>query len=228
MITMPVNLTGQLSEVKASIERLELLLADQESREDETGRRELDETICGTPFTSIFMPAEGEGRKRGLNALSLFSGIGGMDKAAEDAGIKTVAFCEKEPFCQAVLRERWPGVPIFEDIKELRGDMIGTPIDVIHGGPPCQPVSVAGRRRGKDDERYLWGEVFRVVAEIMPRFCVFENVPGILNIAADDICKNLERLGYSVGICCFEAAAVGAPHRRARVFFVAHSESGRS
>jgi DNA (cytosine-5)-methyltransferase 1 len=161
-----------------------------------------------------------------LAALSLFSGIGGIDLAAEAAGIRTVAMCEKDPFCREVLAAHWPGVPIFGDIKELRGDDFGSPIDVVHGGPPCQPVSVAGRRRGKDDERYLWGEVFRVVADAMPRFCVFENVPGILGIAGDEICSSLERLGYSVGICCFEAAAVGAPHRRMRVFFVGHAERG--
>jgi DNA (cytosine-5)-methyltransferase 1 len=108
-----------------------------------------------------------------VNALSLFSGIGGIDLAAEKAGIKTAAFCEKDTFCQAVLRKHWPGVPIFEDIKELRSENIGTSIDVIHGGPPCQPVSLAGRRRGKSDERYLWGQVFRIVADVMPRFCVF-------------------------------------------------------
>jgi DNA (cytosine-5)-methyltransferase 1 len=82
---------------------------------------------------------------------------------------------------------------------------------------------VAGRQRGQADVRYLWPEISRVVADVMPRFCVFENVPGILPIAGDEICSELERIGYSVGICCFEAAAVGAPHRRMRVFFVAHS-----
>jgi DNA (cytosine-5)-methyltransferase 1 len=158
-----------------------------------------------------------------MTALSLFSGIGGIDLAAEAAGIRTVAMCEKAPFCRAVLRKHWPDVPIFEDVKKLRVEDIGEAVDLIFGGPPCQPVSVAGRRRGQDDERYLWGEVFRLVADIMPRFCVFENVPGILSIAADEICQELERIGYSVGICCFEAAAVGAWHRRARVFFIAHS-----
>jgi DNA (cytosine-5)-methyltransferase 1 len=163
---------------------------------------------------------------REMRALSLFSGVGGIDLAAEAAGIRTVAMCEKDPFCRSVLRKHWPDVPIFEDVKKLRGEDIGAAIDVIHGGPPCQPVSVAGRRRGQDDERYLWGEVFRLVADIMPRFCVFENVPGILSIAGDEICQSLERLGYSVGVWMYEAAAVGAPHRRMRVFIVGHAERG--
>ena len=161
-----------------------------------------------------------------LNALSIFSGIGGLDLAAEVAGIRTVAMCEKDAFCRAVLKNHWPDVPIFKDIKKLRGEDIVAPINVIHGGPPCQPVSLAGRRRGQSDKRYLWGEVFRLVADIMPRFLVLENVPGVISIAGDDICKELERLGYGVGICSFEAAAVGAPHRRMRVFFVGHSERG--
>jgi DNA (cytosine-5)-methyltransferase 1 len=163
-----------------------------------------------------------------MNALSLFSGIGGMDLAAEAAGIGTVAMCERDPFCRSVLRRYWPDVPIYEDIKKLEGKDIETRIDVIHGGPPCQPVSVAGRRRGKEDERYLWGEVYRIVGDLMPDFLVFENVPGILSIAGDEICKTLDGFGYHIGICQFEAAAVGAPHRRMRVFFVAHSKSGRS
>jgi site-specific DNA-cytosine methylase len=161
-----------------------------------------------------------------MNALSLFSGIGGLDLAAEAAGIRTAAMCENDAFCRAVLKKHWSDVPIYGDVKTLRGEDIGAPIDVIHGGPPCQPVSVAGRRRGKSDERYLWGEVFRLVAEVMPRYVVLENVSGILSVAADDICQELERVGYSVGICCFEAAAVGALHRRMRVFFVGHSERG--
>jgi site-specific DNA-cytosine methylase len=159
-----------------------------------------------------------------MRALSLFSGRGGVDLAAEAAGIRTVAMCERDPFCRAVLRKFWPLVPIYEDITKLRGSDMDEKIDVIHGGPPCQPVSVAGRRRGKEDERYLWGEVYRVVGDLMPRFLVLENVPGILSIAGDEICQTLDGIGYNIGICQFEAACVGAPHRRMRVFFVGHSK----
>jgi DNA (cytosine-5)-methyltransferase 1 len=167
-------------------------------------------------------------------ALSLFSGIGGIDLAVEATGIETIAFCENNPFCQAILRQRWPDVPIFEDIHGLTGDMIkeaighGRTIDVIHGGFPCQPFSVAGDQKGKGDNRYLWPEFSRLVSEIKPVWVVAENVPGIMRIAADDVCSDLERLGYGVGIWQYEAAAVGALHRRMRVFFVAYSKSRRS
>ena len=158
-----------------------------------------------------------------MRALSLFSGIGGDTLAAKAAGIETVAFCEKDIFCQKVLARHWPDVPIFTDVYELRGDQFEG-IDIMCGGFPCQPFSVAGKQKGKDDARHLWPEVARLVGEIKPRWCFFENVPGILNIAADDVCADLERLGYEVGVWNFEAAAVGANHRRARIAFIAHLE----
>ncbi len=158
-----------------------------------------------------------------MRALSLFSGIGGDTLAAKIAGIDTVAFCEKDIFCQKVLARHWPDVPIFTDVYELRGDQFEG-IDIMYGGFPCQPFSVAGKQKGKDDARHLWPEVARLVGEIKPRWCFFENVPGILNIAADDVCADLERLGYEVGVWNFEAAAVGANHRRARIAFIAHLE----
>ena len=163
-----------------------------------------------------------------MTGLSLFSGVGGMDLAAEAAGIQTVAFCEVDPFCQRVLRNRWPGIPIFGDIHQITGEMIlhegkTNTIDVIFGGIPCQPYSYAGKRKAKNDDRHLWPEFSRLVGEIKPAWVVVENVPGILQLAADDICTDLERQSYAVGIFCHEAAAVGAPHRRMRVFFVAHA-----
>ncbi len=157
-----------------------------------------------------------------LRGLSLFSGIGGLDLAFEWAGGRVSAMCELEPYCQKVLRHHWPDVPLFEDIRELRGSDVGA-VDVIYGGFPCQPFSVAGNKKGKADNRYLWPEFSRLVGEIRPRWVVAENVPGILRIAADDVCGDLERQGYSVGIWDFEAAAVGAQHRRERIFFVAHA-----
>ena len=157
-----------------------------------------------------------------LRGLSLFSGIGGLDLAFEWAGGRVSAMCELEPYCQKVLRHHWPDVPLFEDIRELRGSDVGA-VDVIYGGFPCQPFSVAGNKKGKNDSRYLWPEFSRLVGEIRPRWVVAENVPGILRIAADDVCADLERQGYTVGIWDFEAAAVGAQHRRERIFFVAHA-----
>ena len=158
--------------------------------------------------------------------LSLFSGIGGLDLAFEWAGGKVSAMCEIEPFCRKVLRKHWPNVPLFEDVRELKGSDVGA-VDIIYGGFPCQPFSVAGNKKGKDDSRYMWPEFSRLVGEIRPRWIVAENVPGILHIAVDDVCADLERQGYKVGIWDFEAAAVGAKHRRERIFFVAHTDSPR-
>ena len=164
-----------------------------------------------------------------LRGLSLFSGIGGLDLAFEWAGGEVSAMCELEPYCRKVLRKHWPDVPLFEDIRELRGSDVLTAccatgaVDVVYGGFPCQPFSVAGNKKGKDDSRYLWPEFSRLVGEIKPRWVVAENVSGILRIAADDVCRDLERQGYTVGIWDFEAAAVGAQHRRERIFFVAHA-----
>ena len=157
-----------------------------------------------------------------MNGLSLFSGIGGLDLAFQWAGGNIIAMCEINSFCQKVLRKHWHYVPIFNDIKELNASHVGA-IDIIYGGFPCQPFSVAGNKKGKDDDRYLWPEFSRLVAEIKPCWVVAENVPGILHIAADTVCSDLERQGYSVGIWDFEAASVGAKHRRERIFFVAHS-----
>ena len=160
-----------------------------------------------------------------MTGLSLFSGIGGLDLAFEWAGGTVAAMCEIDPFCRKVLRKHWPDVPLFGDVKEMKGADVGT-IDVVYGGFPCQPFSVAGDRKGRDDDRFLWPEFSRLVREIGPRWVVAENVPGILTLAADDVCQDLERLGYEVGIWNFEALAVGAPHRRARIFFVAHAGRG--
>ena len=138
-----------------------------------------------------------------MRGLSLFSGIGGLDLAFEWAGGEVSAFCEIEPYCQKVLRKHWPNVPLFEDIRELRGADVLTAccatgtVDVIYGGFPCQPFSVAGRQKGQNDSRYLWPEFSSLVAEIRPRWIVAENVPGILRLAADDVCRDLERQGYS-------------------------------
>ena len=161
-----------------------------------------------------------------LRGLSLFSGIGGLDLAFEWAGGEVSAMCEIEPYCRKVLRKHWPNVPLFEDIKELKGADVGA-VDVIYGGFPCQPFSVAGNKRGKDDSRYMWPEFSRLVRETKPRWVVAENVSGILRLAADDVCRDLEHQGYSIGIWDYEAASIGAQHRRERIFFVAHSDGAR-
>jgi len=161
--------------------------------------------------------------------LSLFSGIGGLDLAAEWAGFTTVGQCEFADYPTKVLEKHWPDVPRWRDIRTLtREDFYARTglrtVDVISGGFPCQPFSVAGKQKGKEDDRYLWPEMLRVIRELQPAYIVGENVSGILRIAADEVCQDLDREGYEVGIFNFEAAAVGAFHRRERVFFVGYAE----
>lgn len=159
--------------------------------------------------------------------LSLFSGIGGLDLAAEMAGFETVGQCENAQYPTKVLEKHWPDVPRWEDIRTLTKENFYErtglhTVDLISGGFPCQPFSVAGKQKGKGDERYLWPEMLRVIHEIAPCWVVGENVPGILRIAAADVISDLEREGYHTVLFDFEAAAVGAPHRRERIAFVAH------
>ena len=161
--------------------------------------------------------------------LDLFSGIGGFSLGLEATGeFETVAFCDYEPFCQKVLRKHWEEVPIYGDIKELtyeklRADGIDQ-IDIITGGYPCQPFSVAGNKKGEQDPRHLWPEYFRLVKECRPTWVIGENVGGHIKLGLDTVLKDLESEGYSTRTFSISAASIGANHKRERVWIVAYSE----
>lgn len=167
-----------------------------------------------------------------MTHLSLFSGIGGLDLAAEAAGFETVGQCEFAEYPYQVLCKHWPDVLKWRDIRTLTGESFyeqtgESTVDIISGGFPCQPFSVAGKQKGERDDRYLWPEMLRVIREISPRWVVGENVPGILRLAAKTVVQDLEREGFNVVVFDFEAAAIGARHRRERIAFVANRDSGR-
>jgi DNA-cytosine methyltransferase len=167
-----------------------------------------------------------------LTHLSLFSGIGGLDLAAEWAGIRTVGQCEWADYPRAVLEKHWPGLPRWRDIRTLTKESFYEQtglrtIDVLSGGFPCQPFSVAGKRGGKEDDRFLWPEFLRVIHELHPPWVIGENVPGIINLALDTVLADLEAEGYEVQCFLVPACGVDAPHKRFRVAIVAHTKSGR-
>ncbi len=157
-----------------------------------------------------------------MRHLDLFSGIGGFALAASWAGYTTIQFVEIDPFCQRVLARHWPGVPIHDDITTFDATGLNGTVDLLTGGFPCQPFSVAGQRRGNDDDRALWPAMRRVIDEARPRWVVAENVPGFIGMALDDLFVDLEALGYETGALVVPAAGVGAPHRRDRLWIIGH------
>jgi DNA (cytosine-5)-methyltransferase 1 len=158
---------------------------------------------------------------------SLFSGIGGFDLAAEWMGWENKFHCEWNPFGQKVLKHYWPEAESFNDITKSNFEKYAGTIDIISGGFPCQPYSTAGKRLGKDDARHLWPEMLRVISEVRPRWVVGENVRGLISwnggMVFDEVQADLEAIGFEVLPFLLPACAVGAVHRRDRIWFIAHA-----
>jgi DNA (cytosine-5)-methyltransferase 1 len=162
-----------------------------------------------------------------VKVLDLFSGIGGFSRGLEAAGpFETIAFVEYEPYCQAVLKHHWPRTKILGDIKNVKKEDIPTRPDVIVGGFPCQPFSVAGSRQAQDDPRHLWPDMFRLIQELRPDWVIGENVAGLINLGLDEVLTDLENAGYTTRTFNIPACAVGAPHQRYRLWIVANLHSG--
>jgi len=154
---------------------------------------------------------------------SLFSGIGGFDLAAQWVGWENVFQVEIDKFCTKVLEKNFPNVKRYGDIKEFDGTQYKGTVDILSGGFPCQPFSVAGKRKGKNDDRYLWPEYLRIIREIKPSYIVGENVPGIIDLELDNIITDLESEGYTTEQFIIPACSVGAWHRRDRIWVIAYT-----
>jgi DNA (cytosine-5)-methyltransferase 1 len=165
-----------------------------------------------------------------MRVLDLFAGIGGFTVGLEKAGFETAAFCEIDPYAQKVLKKNWPEVPIYDDVRTITADRLaadGIRVDVITGGFPCQDISVAGAGVGLDGERSgLWSECARLLGDIQPRYAIFENVPNLLNGERGDwfrrVLWDISSVGYDAEWHCIPASAVGAHHRRDRIWIVAY------
>jgi DNA (cytosine-5)-methyltransferase 1 len=160
-----------------------------------------------------------------LTLGSLFDGISGFPLAASWCGIETKWISEIDEFCLKVSKKNFPNAIQYGDIKEIGKGRKWEPgyVDIISGGFPCQPFSVAGNQQGKEDNRYLWPEMLRVIGEVKPRWVIGENVPGIINMALDEVLASLENEGYKTETFIIPACGVGAPHKRDRVWIIANS-----
>ena len=166
-----------------------------------------------------------------LKLLDLFSGIGGFSLGLESTGyFETIAFVEKDKFCQQVLQKNFKDIPIESEVRDVKGDRDAA--DIVCGGFPCQPFSVAGKRKGTDDDRYLWDETIRIVRECKPRWFIGENVEGIINIQEGmvlrQVCDDLEKEGFEVQCIVIPASGIGAWHQRKRVWILAYSNNNGS
>lgn len=167
-----------------------------------------------------------------MKVLDLFSGIGGFALASHPYGFETAAFCEYDPDCQKLLKKRFPGIPIFSDVRKLTKEDLEnegiTDVSVVAGGFPCQPFSVAGEQRGEDDDRHLWPEMLRLIKEIRPRWVIGENVSGLVTLALEDVSLDLESAGYEVRSVIVPAVSKNAWHRRDRVWIIGHKIDAHS
>jgi len=166
--------------------------------------------------------------KKNFTVLDLFSGIGGFSLGLEATGaFSTVAFCEQDRFCQAVLRKHWPNTPIYDDIRTLPTDRFRG-VDICVGGFPCQPWSTAGKKSGAEDDRDLWPEMLRVIEAVQAEWVIGENVRGFVNepLGLRRSLSDLERVGYQAVPFIIPACSVNAPHRRDRVWIIGHKNVG--
>lgn len=165
-------------------------------------------------------------RSNRLQVGSLFSGVGLCDLGLSWAGMQHSFFCEVDPFCRSVLAKHWPDIPIYEDVKTLKGSEL-PPVDVLCGGFPCQDVSSGGLRAGirQDTRSGLWLEYARLIGELRPKYAIIENVRGLLSLGINIVLGDLAALGYDAEWEIVPAAVFGAPHHRERVFIVAYTHS---
>ena len=159
-----------------------------------------------------------------LKVLDLFSGIGGFSLGLEATNyFETVGFCEIDNYCKKILKKHWPQVPIYEDINNLNGEDIGK-VDVITGGYPCQPFSVAGKQKAEKDPRHLWPEYFRLIKELQPTWIIGENVSGHIKLGLDSVLQDLESENYTSRTFSISASSVGAKHKRERIWIIGHKQ----
>lgn len=163
-----------------------------------------------------------------MKLLDLFAGIGGFSLAAHWLGWETIAFVEKDEFCQKVLRKNFNGVPIYDDIREFNGKQFAGTVDVICGGFPCQDISIAGKQAGLEGKRSgLWFEMLRIVEEVRPSYCVIENVAQFVRLGLDDVLDGMESANYASQPFIIPACSLGAWHQRERVWVVSHDMLSR-
>jgi DNA (cytosine-5)-methyltransferase 1 len=162
-----------------------------------------------------------------MKHLALFNGIGGFQLAAHWMGWSNVAHVEIDEWCNRVVKKHFPDSICHTDIRNFDGTQYTNTIDILTGGFPCQPFSVAGQRKGKEDARHLWPEMFRVIKEVRPTWIVGENVTGIIGLALEQVLSDLESAGYHTETFIIPACAVGALHKRDRLWIVAHTNGKR-